>query len=419
MPNHPSASLEVARAFAQALLIGFLVGAERESSLGERHPGMRDFILISLVGAIAGLLSEIWLSTAALLSITLLLAVFHYQIPERAGITTEMAAVATFFFGYLTTTPHASLAIGMAIIVVGLLEGKQFLHGLVRGAITAGEFKDTLRFLALIFIIYPLLPTGSYGPYQFLTPRQVWLFVIVVCSIAYAGYFLDKFLGPSKGLQLTGLLGGLSSTTAATAAFARNCREQPQRIDEYWEATLVANAIQGPRSLIVLYLVSPDLAKASSLILLATCAAGMVLAWFVARRHSRGRAGTQDQSVELRNPFQLRPALEFGALFALILLLGRGAAAKLGGGSAYWTSAIGGAVNVDAVSVTLADLLRSRHITLFSGVVGVLIAWIANAVLKSILATTGGSARFGWRVSLGFLVMGAAAWAALSLRVAL
>ena len=415
MANAPPGALEVARDFAQALLIGFLIGADRESALGERHPGMRDFILISLVGAITGLLGQIWLAVAALLSIALLLAVFHYQIPERAGITTEMAAVATFFFGFLTATPHASLATGMAIVVVGCLEGKQFLHGLVRGTITATEFNSTLRFLALIFIIYPLLPEGSYGPYQFFRPRQIWLFVIVVSSISYVGYFLDKFLGTAKALQLTGLLGGLSSTTAATAAFARDCREEPERIDEYWEATLVANAIQGPRSLIVLYVVNADLAKASLPMLLATCAAGFLFARIVARRRTATRPVSGDHPVELRNPFRLLPALEFGGIFAAILLIGRAAAARLGGGSAYWTSAIGGTVNVDAVSVTLADLLRGGQIALRTGVAGVLVAWIANAVLKSILATTGGSARFGWRVTLGFLVMGAAGWAALAL----
>lgn len=415
MGNSPLGSLEVARAFLQALLIGFLIGAERESALGERHPGMRDFILVSLVGAITGLLGQVWLAVAALVSIALLLAVFHYQIPERAGITTEMAAVATFFFGFLTTTPHASLAIGMAIVVVGCLEGKQFLHGLVRGTITAAEFNDTLRFLALIFIIYPLLPAGSYGPYHFFAPRQVWLFVIIVSSISYAGYFLDKFLGAAKGLQLTGLLGGLSSTTAATAAFARNCREQPERLNEYWEATLIANAIQGPRSLIVLYAVNADLARASLPMLLATCAAGFLFAWIVARRRSSPQPAPHGHHVELRNPFRLLPALEFGGLFAIILLLGRAAAAKLGGGSAYWTSAIGGAVNVDAVSVTLADLARSGQIALRSGVAGVLVAWIANAVLKSVLAATGGSARFGWRVAAGFLVMLAAGCGGLAL----
>src|SRR5713226_6503803 len=168
---------EVARAMVEALLIGFLVGAQREASLGERHPGMRDFLLISLVGALAGLLQQPWLTVAALLSITALLGVFHFQITERTGITTEMAAVATFCFGYMTTTPYAQLAIGMTLVVVAFLEAKQALHKLVSETITATEFNDTLRFLALIFVIYPLLPTGHFGPYQFFSPRQVWLFV--------------------------------------------------------------------------------------------------------------------------------------------------------------------------------------------------------------------------------------------------
>ena len=409
-PTH----LEAARAMAEALLIGFLVGAQREASLGERHPGMRDFLLTALVGAICGLLQQPWFTVAALLSITALLGVFHFQIQERTGITTEMAAVATFCFGYLTATPHASLAIGMAIIVVGFLEAKQSLHKLIRETITVAEFNDTLRFLALIFVIYPLLPSGHFGPYQFFSPRQVWLFVILVSSISYVGYFLTKFLGAQKGLALASLLGGLASTTAATAAFGRSYHDAPENLRAFWRATVIANAIQFPRVLLILYAVNPELGQTSLRPLLAMCAAGLLLALILRDWQGlRPASDRGDRGMDLRNPFRLLPALKFGALFAAILFISRAATVNIGPGAVYWTSAFGGLVDADAIAVTLSDLLQHGKIALPAATRSLLLGLGANAVLKTIIAAYAGSLRFGWRAAAGFLVMFGAGAAAL------
>ncbi len=405
--------LEVVRTIGQALLIGFLVGAQREAALGELHPGMRDFLLIALVGAISGLLHQPWAAIATLICITVLLAVFHFQVAERKGITTEMAAIATFWFGYLTTTPHANLAIGMTIVVVAFLEAKQSLHKFVRDTINVTEFNDSLRFLALIFVIYPILPVGRFGPYQFFAPRQVWLFVILVSSISYVGYFLTKFLGADKGLALTSLMGGLASTTAATASFAKNYHDDPKNVASYWQATLFANAMLSPRVLLVLYAVNADLARATAAPLLAMCGVGLLLGWIVSLR--RGAPSTPDQAVQMGNPFRLWPALKFGALFTAIVFIGQAAAHLMGERSTYWTSAIGGLVDVSAVAVTLSDLLQNGHVPVRMGVNGVLLGWATNALLKNIIAATSGSPAFGWRVAVGFMAMFGAGLLALAL----
>ena len=188
----PPNILPGAVAIAEALLIGFLIGAQREVSQGEGHPGVRDFVLIALVGTVCGLVDNPWLTAAALVSMTALLCVFYLRGRERSGITTELAAVAAFSLGFLTATPMSRLAVGTAVVVVALLEAKRWLHKLVRETITEGEFEDTLRFLAVIFIVYPILPEGRFGPYEFLSPREIWAFVILISSVSYVGYFLEK-----------------------------------------------------------------------------------------------------------------------------------------------------------------------------------------------------------------------------------
>ena len=394
------------RAIGEALLIGLLVGVEREASSEERHAGVRDFLIIALSGGLCGLLGNSWLTGAALISIAGLLGVFHLQVKDRTGITTEMAAVATFALGYLTASPSvpqgAPLAIGVTIVVVAFLEAKRSLHKFVRETINEREFNNTLQFLAMIFVVYPVLPQGQFGPYQFFAPRQVWLFVILVSSISYLGYFLEKFLGERKGMDFASILGGLASTTAATTAFARGCAEEPRKLVLYWQATVLANSILFPRIVAILYVVNPTLARALLVPAAAMMAAGLLLAFFI--RRTTGETQPLGE-MPIRNPFRILPALQFGAIFAAILFFSKAATMELGGGAVYWTSALGGSLDVDSVSVSVADLLHGGHISLASASGAVLLAVATNAVLKTLIAFLSGGFSFGWRVAVGFAVM--------------
>lgn len=212
---------------AEALLIGLLVGVERETDQSERHAGLRDFITVALAGGLCGLLGVAWITAATLLALTALIVVFRVQTAGRTGITTELAAVATFLLGVLTTTAGLSwgapLAIALAVIFTLLLEARVLLRKFFLEVVNEREYQDTLRFLAVIFVILPVLPDVNYGPYGFFNPHKIWIFVILVCSISWLGYFLQKFLGEGQGLRITGLLGGLASTTAATSALAKDC----------------------------------------------------------------------------------------------------------------------------------------------------------------------------------------------------
>jgi uncharacterized membrane protein (DUF4010 family) len=393
-----------ATAVGEALLIGFLIGAQREVSQGDGHPGVRDFVLIALVGAVCGLLEIPWLTAATLISVTALLCVFYLHGRERSGITTEVAAVTAFCLGYLTTTPLSRMAVGVAIVVVALLEAKRWLHKLVRETITEAEFDDTLRFLAVIFIVYPILPEGRFGPYEFLAPREIWAFVILVSSVSYVGYFLQKFLGARRGLRLAGVVGGLASTTAATAAFARSSKEEPENGALYAQAAVLANAMQFPRLLLLLGVVNPTLAWAVAAPLSGMTAAGLLTGFLL------GRAGSavSAHAAASNNPFRLRPALTFGVLFGAILFAGKAAASAFGSGAVYWTSTLGGSLDVDAVAMSLTDLLGRGTITAPAGAAALLLALAANAIIKTAIAFYAGAFSFTRTVAAGFAAMAAA-----------
>jgi uncharacterized membrane protein (DUF4010 family) len=400
-PDMPAAAV----AIAEALLIGFLIGAQREASKEEGHPGVRDFVLIALIGAVCGLVEHAWLTAAALISVTALLGVFYVRGKERSGVTTELAAVTAFALGFLAATPLSRLALGTAVVVVAFLEAKRWLHKLVREVITEAEFDDTVRFLAIIFIVYPILPEGQFGPYGFLAPRQIWAFVILVSSVSYAGYFLGKFLGVRRGLKVAGVLGGLASTTAATASFARNSSEEPENRALYAQAAVIANAVQFPRVLLILSLVSPAMARAVWLPLAGMTAAGLAVGLLMGGAVAREASPS---AAVLRNPFRLMPALKFGALFGVILFASKAASAAFGSGALYWTSALGGSLDADAVALSLADLLARGEVAAPLAALGVLVALLANAVVKTAIAAYAGAASFARSVAFGFGAMFAA-----------
>jgi uncharacterized membrane protein (DUF4010 family) len=414
---------------AGALLIGLLIGGQREAAHrdaghadasqetphafnGGVPPGLRDFLIVALAGGVCGMLGTPWLTAPVLISITVLLAVFHFEDRlERRGITTELAGVATFALSYLAASPAPAfaepVAIAVTLVVVVFLETKQAIEKLLRETVSVTEFNATLAFVGVVVVIYPLLPAGGYGPYAFFEPRQVWKFVILISSLSYIGYFLEKFLGEETGLFYTSVLGGLASTTAATMLFAREAKERPQDTFGLWRAFVIANTVQFPRTLLIVIAVSPDLARACAWPLAAMLACGVLLAEVLGRWPHKHIA---PMPMESRNPFRIGPALRFGALFAGVVFLSKWATATLGTDAFYWTSLLGGLVDVSTVIAPAAELLKHQSMPLATAEIAVLLALAANAVQKILVAIAAGTKEFAWRVAAVF-----ALWAAVGM----
>jgi uncharacterized membrane protein (DUF4010 family) len=396
---------------AEALLIGLLVGVEREADQNERRAGLRDFITVALAGGVCGLLGAAWLTGTALLALTALIVVFRIQTPQRTGITTELAAVATFLLCVLATTPGlpwgAPLGIAVAVIFTLVLETRKILRKFFLQMITEQEFHDTLRFLAVVFVILPILPDVNVGPYGFFNPHRVWVFVILICSMSWLGYFLQKFLGAGQGLRIAGLVGGLASTTASTTALAKECAADPEHPQAYVQAALLSNTVQGPRILVLLMIASPALAMYCLPALAAMTLTGVACAFLLGRGHEENKDASAQMA--LSNPLRLTPALQFGALFAAIRFFAAFGVTELGSSGVYLTSAVGGSVDADSVVFSMSGLIRENKLGEWPAAMGVIIAIAANFVLKAILAWSTARGVFGRRVTIGFALMTAAA----------
>jgi uncharacterized membrane protein (DUF4010 family) len=406
-PNSP------ALGFLLALAIGFLVGRTREPGPDDPpRPGMRDFLIIALLGAVAGHVGNPAIAIALFAGTIGALLVMRTQHPERSGITTELAAAATFALSGLCLTSDRQFGAGLAIVLAAILAERDQLRHFVRDAISDREYIDTLSFLGLIFIIYPLLPTGSYGPFGFFEPRKIWLFVILVSGVSYVGYFLTKFTGRERGELLTAIVGAIASTTAYTAGISRAVADAPESAVPAARYSLIANSILFPRMLLLVAVVSPTLAIAAIPAFAAMMLAGFAAALILAPTPAKTK-GDQLAESTFRNPFSIRPALKFGVGFTIVLLVTRVAKHYAGYGGQMVVSAISGTVDVDAISLTLASFVQAGTSAARDAVIGLTLAAGVNAIFKSGVAQTSHQPAFYIRLMAGFAIMFAVGAAAI------
>jgi uncharacterized membrane protein (DUF4010 family) len=397
----------------ESLLIGLIVGIERESDKEERHAGLRDFVSIGLAGGLCGILEQPWLTAAALAALTAMLVIFRMQNPQRTGITTELAAVVTFLLCVLAASRGlafgAPLAIAITVVLALFLDAREPLRRLARETLSDQEYWDTLRFLAVIFVILPILPDRDFGPYRGFNPYRTWIFVILVCGINFLGYFFQKFLGPRRSLALTAVVGGIGSSTASTLAFARLAAAQPESEKQWICAAVLANVVLNARVAAILWLAGGSLLANVWPLLALMTAAGLLWTW---RLRPAASGGSRPEPVlRLGNPLRLVAAIKFGLLFAAVRFLARAADAVYGSSGVLASSAAGGSIDVDAIIFSVAGLFRENRLPAGPAVAAILLALAANALVKTALAWHAAGARFARHVGAGFALMFSAALA--------
>jgi uncharacterized membrane protein (DUF4010 family) len=399
--------IQAVRAFGEALAIGLIIGVERykDRAPGERKPaGVRTFVLFSLLGAISGLLSNSGISIAVFCGLIVLLGIGYFRhSAHAAGLTTEAAAMLTFWLGHLVHG-HESIAIATTIVVAILLSSKQPLHAFVRQHITETELFDTLKFLAVVLVVYPLLPDRDMGPYGALNPSRIWMLVVLVSTVSFSGYLLVRVLGQQRGLVAGALAGGLVSTTAATLSLAERARRLPESTRSCAVAGIVANAVQFPRILLLVWIVNPGMGIRLALPLLAMGATGLLGARVASRWLDREDPETGDGG-EMDNPYSLTSALKFGGLLATVLVLAEVAAVHLPGLGIYAASAFAGLADASAISLSVAGLVDAGTIPVPVAAVSVFIALTVNAAAKWVLALRYGSRGLALWIGLGLLGM--------------
>jgi uncharacterized membrane protein (DUF4010 family) len=386
--------------FGVAVVLGFFMGLQREYAYrrreeeGELMAGARTFPIIALLGAASALgaseLGSAWPFAMTVIAVGVLLAVGHFwQAREREmGLTTEMAALVAFFTGALCFWGYLRLASALGVGTAVLLSLKVQTHRFAR-RIDSEDVFATLKFAVITVIVLPLLPKQGYGPAPFdvLVPYNVWLMVVLISGISFLGYVLIQVIGPRRGVSLTGILGGLASSTAVTLSVAERSRDSEGLDRPFALAVLLAWAIMYVRVIVEVGVVHPPLLVTVWAPVVGVCAAGLTYCTYL---YAVQPSGEQEEPQTVRNPFRLAPAITFGVLYAVILVLTNWAQSYSGDAGVYLSSVVAGLADVDAITLSMAQLNQKGDLDARTATRAIVIAAAANTVLKGgIVAVTG------------------------------
>ena len=409
-------SKQVILSFLVAVLLGFLIGLERErkrETQGSIFAGIRTFPLIALFGAVVGTLTQTvssWVLVASFLPLAVLIALAYWRetVGEKVGGTTQVAVLVAYGLGVLAGYGQFVPALAGAVITTGMLSMRTELRHLA-GAISREDLYAVVQFAVVSLVVLPLVPNETFGPWGVWNPRTIWLLVVLISGLSFVGYVASKLIGATRGIGWSGLLGGLASSTAVTMSFSERSKKQPALAVVYAIGVLAASAVMVPRLWVLLGVLQPRIILPTliplGVLFVITTVGGLTALRKRKREHLEG--------AKVNNPFELRTALQFAVLFSVVLLAAKAAQVYLGEQGLYLASALAGVTQLDAITLTLAHQVGSGldvHVAARS----LAIAAATNSLFKAGLALTIGTRPFGRLVlvTLSLAAVGciAAAW---------
>lgn len=397
--------LQLALKFLTSLAVGLLLGLERQ-----RNPvataGLRTFALVALLGTVTALLAEQvaspWLLAAGFLitgGMIMLANLKQNDSSVDSGTTTVVATSLCYCLGALIWYGHQQPAVAVAIVATILLHFKTELHGLTT-RLTPQDIGSILQFAVVSFIVLPLLPDKGYGPYESFNPRNVWLMVVLIAGVSLCGYLALRLTGNNKGIIVTGLLGGLVSSTATTLAFSRQTRSREVEPALAGSVIGLANLVVLLRLGVIVGITTPGILREIYVVLAAGGALGLAV---VMPQLYRVLGSQQLTAPKLTNPTSLRVSLSFGVAYALTLLASAWLLDRIGNTGLFALSFISGLTDVDAITLSSAKLAGLGRISAQDAITTIVIAVMANMVLKVFMIIFIGGVELAKRAMPGLL----------------
>lgn len=387
-----------------SLALGLLLGLQRErtdASIG----GIRTFPFIALLGTVSAKIAEVyggWIIGAGLLSLAAVV-VFANILKMKAGntdpgTTTEMAALLLYAVGVLIATDNMVAGVVIGGLMLLLLHLKKPMHDFA-AAVGEHDMRAIAEFVLISLIILPVLPNAPHGPYGVWNPFSIWLMVVLIVAISLTGYVAYKLFGSRGGTLLGGVIGGLISSTATTVSFARRTAADTALAPLGAFVIMTASCISLVRVLVevaaaargMLAMIAPPLA-----IMLGAC---VLIAGVLYRISHRQRAEMPVQ----KNPAELKAAFVFGALYAVVLLAVATARDHFGSAGLYVVAGFSGLTDVDAITLSSAQLAEAGAIESSTAWRSIIIAIMANFVFKFATVAALGSRLLTARLAAAFM----------------
>jgi len=346
--------------------LGALIGLIRQWSEQSGKPGdmnfvgVRTYTLWSLLGCLAAYLSEHYV--AAILPVALILVGGHLTMLHwrdgkdgHPGSTTFVAALLTCFVGALVNWGHQQMAVLVAALTMVTLGSKQPLHSWTRH-FTNEDIFSALQFAATTGVILPLVPDRAMGPFGAFNPYATWLMVVLISGLGFAGYILMRLLGTQAGITITGLVGGLASSTATTLAFSRRSKDEPELSSSHSLAVVLACTVMLGRVLVMVAALNPDLMQRLALPFAAMALPGICFAlWQWLKPNGDKQCVTPPH---IHNPLGLGIAIKFGLLYAIVAFLVKATTELKFTAGLLPLSFLSGLTDMDAIALLMANSLH-------------------------------------------------------------
>ena len=399
-----------------ATLGGAAVGLERQWSghaegPAARFAGIRTFTMLGAVGGFSGWLwtAGITVPAAILFAGAVAIVAAGYVAASRQDIdgTTEVAALVVLAAGVIAGTGSVRLSSGIIALATLLLIEKSRLHSLVQRIDDVG-LRSGVRFAVMALVVLPLLPAGPYGPLGGIRPRELWALVLFFSGLSFAGYVARRLVGPGRGYFVTGLLGGMVSSTNVTLTFARSSRTNLRMDRVLAFGAVAANAVLYPRVIVATAILNPAVVLPLASYLAAPAVTAALIAGVGGLRPAPAE-GEPDMSLD--NPLQLAGALQMAVLFQGVLMAVYVAREWWGASGVLTSAAILGLTDVDALTVSMARG-AAQTTSPATAATAIAVGVFANTGMKLGLALVFGSRGFrliaGGALALMLLALGAA-----------
>lgn len=393
--------------FAIALVLGILIGVEREAShpVGFQPLGMRTFILLSLLGTVAALINQPLVALAITFFVGAVViagymrsSVVKTKFPD-IGITTEVAAVVTFGLGYLAySEPFIALVVG--VIVLATLIARTRLHEFSRSQLKPKELQATTILLVLGVGIIPFLPNITIDPWRLINPQRFGLLLLSIAVLQFGAYVGIRLLGSERGILLSGFLAGLVSSTAATATLSQEANRPEASIITIASAVVLSTIATLLKLYIIIYILSPRLTGMLlfTLPIITSTFVMAIVIFIVTRSNSYGRFPPPE------NPLSMRSAIKYtlilGTLFLVVSIVHR----YYGDEGTRIVSLLGGLVDVHGVAIALAALFHNGHISATEATNNITFAVLTSFISKYALVWSIAGGRYAM-IATGMLTL--------------
>lgn len=403
MPIEP-AQIE---AFLIAIGIGLLIGLERER-IPSARAGLRTFGLVGMFGALTAMLGQNLQSIVpfavglAIVGLMIISAYLRHPDASDPGTTSVAALLLCYCLGAATWLGHAQLAVMLAIGTTVLLYFKTQLRGIAT-RLEARDWISMLQFGVLSLVILPILPNEEMGPFGALNPYQIWWMVVLISGVSLAGYAALQIVGVRHGAVFVGIFGGLASSTATTMVYARQAQAAESLSAMAAMVIVLANLAMLVRITAIVGVLALPVVKP----LLAIVAPGLLLGvaaviWNWRQLSERGEAVLP----QTRNPTELKTALGFGLLYALVLVSAAWLSDYFGNRGMYVLALVSGLTDVDPIMLSSLRLFAMGKLELQAVLTSIGIAMLANLFFKSMMALAIGGRTVAMKVLPGMAAVG-------------